>query len=544
MALVLTFSTALLLSIVLIPLAIKYAASWRLVDLPGDERKVHTQPTPRIGGICIVFSVFVSVSYWLLPFGDVWREFWGLFTGCGVIFVFGLLDDRNDLSYKLKFLGQILAILPLLFSGFLFESVPFWPATPAPQWLALSLTFFFMLGVINAVNLADGLDGLAAGIMVLSLALIAFFALQSGQHSVALVAVGVIGGLLGFLRFNTHPARVFMGDAGSQFLGFITAALAIKVTQYDAIAVSRLLPLLLIGLPVIDTLLVIAIRLHQGRPPFGADKNHTHHQFMKLGFRHYEAVAAIYLFQAALMAVAWLFRYASDGVLLGVYLLFCSGLLLPIWVGRLKHWRLHLDLAPAGRDNRNQFLRRFEWFYLYSPRLLEILLGIFLVSVAFRVGVAKPWLADIALLLAAASGILWAFQGFTRLSAHLVTRVLVYSAGVVLIYALLVDNTYRPVFNIVIDMYLTLTLLVLLLAIRMTRREVFRLDTQDLLVLLFVLVVPLLPLQEFSNIALGRVAVRFAIFLYCCEYLLSKPIIDYRILKITTIVSMALLAGS
>ena len=544
MDLVLTFSTALLLSIALIPLGIKYAASWRLVDLPGDERKVHTQPTPRIGGICIVVSAFIAVSYWMMPFGDVWREFWGLFVGSGVIVVFGLLDDRNDLSYKWKFLGQILAILPLLFSGILFESVPFWPVSPTPQWLALSLTFFFMLGVINAVNLADGLDGLAAGIMVLSLALIAFFALQSGQHDAALVAVGVIGGLLGFLRFNTHPARIFMGDAGSQFLGFITAALAIKVTQYDAIAVSRLLPLLLIGLPVIDTLLVIAIRLYQHRPPFKADKNHTHHQFMELGFRHYEAVAAIYLFQAALLAVAWFFRYASDSLLLGVYLLFCIGLLLPIWVGKLNHWRLHPELVPDKRENRNLFLRRFEWFYLYSPRLVEALLGILLVSVAFRVGVAEPWLKGIALALAVGSCVFWAFQGSIRLSTHLVTRVLVYSAGVVLIYALLVDNTYRPVFNILIDMYFAMTLLVLLLAIRMTRREIFRFDTQDLLVLLFVLVVPLLPLQDFSNIALGRLAIRFAILLYCCEYLLSKPKNDYRVLKIATIVSMVFLAGS
>jgi len=218
--------------------------------------------------------------------------------------------------------------------------------------------------------------------------------------------------------------------------------------------------------------------------------------------------------------------------------------LLPIWVGRLNHWRLHPERVTASRENRNLFLRRFEWFYLYSPRLVEVLLSILLVAVAFRVGVAEPWLKGSALVLAVGSGVFWAFQGFIHLSTHLVTRVLVYSAGVVLIYALLVDNTYRPVFNILIDMYLAMTLLVLLLAIRMTRREIFRFDTQDLLVLLFVLVVPLLPLQDFSNIALGRLAIRFAILLYCCEYLLSKPKNDYRVLKIATIVSMVFLAGS
>ncbi|RLA43814.1 MAG: hypothetical protein DRR06_11180 [Gammaproteobacteria bacterium] len=546
MDLILTFFTALLLTTALIPISIKYSGNWRLMwrleDVPGAGRKVHTQPIRRVGGICIIFSVFIAVSYWMTPLEGAWRELWGLCVGSIILAIFGFLDDCFDLNYKLKFLGQILAILPLLFSGIFFESVPLLGVTPAAQWLALPLTFCFMLGVINAVNLADGLDGLAAGIMVLSLALIAFFAVQSGQHDVALISVGVIGGLLGFLRFNTHPARAFMGDSGSQFLGFVTAAVAIKVTQYDAIAVSPLLPLLLIGLPVMDTLLVIALRVYHHRPPFQADKNHTHHQLLKLGLLHYEAVAVIYLLQAALLSVAWFFRYENDSILLGSYLLFCGGVLGLIWLGRRKHWRLHPELAPVGRENRNQFLRRFEWFYVHAPRVIEVVLGLFFIAVALRVETATPVLANIAPGLAAAGGILWVLQGVTRLPPPAVTRVLVYSVGAVLLYALLIDKAYRPVFNTAIDVYLALALLILLLAIRMTRREVFRLDTQDLLVLMFVLVVPALPMGGFTDIDLGRLTLRFAVILYCCEYLLSKKMHDYRLLNTATIVSMLLLA--
>ncbi len=543
MELILTFSTAFLLAIALTPLTIRYAGGLGLVDMPGDERKIHTQPIPRVGGIGIVLSALIATSYWITPEGGLWSELWGLCLGSIIIVVFGFVDDRSDLNYKLKFLGQILAILPLLFSGVFFETVPLLDLSPAPLWISLPLTFFFMLGVINAVNLTDGLDGLAAGTMVLSLALIVLFSALSGQHNTALVSISIIGGLLGFLRFNTHPARVFMGDTGSQFLGFIVAALAIKATQHDAIAISRILPLLLVGLPVMDTLMVISIRLYQGNPPFHADKNHTHHQLMALGFRHYEAVATIYLLQAALLAAAWVFRYENDNVLLGAYLLFCGVFLGAIWLGKITHWRLHADQASVGYERRNQFMRRNDWLYLHSSRVVEAMLGFFFISVAFFVEVTEPVYTDIARVLVVVFSVLWGLQLLNLLPSRVVTRMLVYSAGIVLLYTQLIDMTIHPVSNMLIDTYLAVTFVVLLLALLTTRREVFRFDTQDLLVVLFVLLVPLLPLGGFTDIALGRLALRFAVLLYCCEFLLGKQVQDYRLLNMAIVASMALLAG-
>jgi len=543
MELILTFSTAFLLAIALTPLSIRYAGSLGLVDMPGDERKIHTQPIPRVGGIGIVLSALVATSYWIMPGEGLWSELWGLCLGSIIIVAFGFVDDRSDLNYKFKFLGQILAILPLLFSGVFFETVPFLDLSPAPQWISLPLTFFFMLGVINAVNLTDGLDGLAAGTMVLSLALIVLFSTLSGQHNTALVSISIIGGLLGFLRFNTHPARVFMGDTGSQFLGFIVAALAIKATQHDAIAISRILPLLLVGLPVMDTLMVISIRLYQGNPPFHADKNHTHHQLMALGFRHYEAVATIYLLQAALLVAAWVIRYENDNILLGAYLLFCGVFLGAIWLGKITHWRLHIDQVSVGYERRNQFMRRNDWLYLHSSRVVEAMLGLFFIGVAFFVEVTVPVYTDIARVLVVVFSILWGFQLFSLLPSRVVTRMLVYSASIVLLYTQLIDMTIHPVSNMLIDTYLAATFVVLLLALLTTRREVFRFDTQDLLVVLFVLLVPLLPLGGFTDIALGRLALRFAVLLYCCEFLLGKQVQDYRLLNMAIVASMVLLAG-
>ena len=538
MELALTFATALILAIGLIPLTIRYAAKWRLVDLPGEDRKIHTQPIPRVGGIGIVFSAFVAVGYWI---GEA-DELRGLFGGGAIIAIFGFMDDRYDLNYKLKFLGQILAVIPLLLSGMYIEVVPFLGLDPAPLWVSLPLTFFFVLGVINAVNLSDGLDGLAAGTTILSLGLLVVLALQSRQFDAALVGLGVIGSLLGFLRYNTHPASVFMGDAGSQFLGFITCALAIKITQYPAIAVSPVLPLVLVGLPVMDTFLVIALRLIQRRPPFEADRNHTHHQFMVLGFRHYEAVAAFYILQTALLGMAWALRYQGDGVLLGGYLLFCTCVISGIGLGRVNNWHLHPAQLSEGMERRNLFLRRFYWFYHSSPRLIEVMLAVFFIGVVSQIQKPTPGVAQMAIVLTAGGGILWALQHQAKWSAKVTTRMLVYTAGALLVYAMLIENASRPLFNMVVDVCLSSIMAILLVAIRMTRREVFSLDTQDLLIMLFILIVPLFSVQDFTDVAVGRFTLRFAVILYCCEYLLGQRREDYRLINIAVIFSMALLA--
>ena len=285
---------------------------------PRKSARSTPSSKPRIGGIGIVAATFLSAGYWLAA--DALPA--GLVAGAVVIVAFGYLDDRYTLRVRWKFLGQILAVLLLLAGGVTIDHVPLLGLEVAPAWIRYPLSFFFVLGVINAVNMSDGLDGLAAGMVLMSIGTLAALAVMTGQDAAAVAALAVAGGVLGFLRYNTFPSRTFMGDTGSQFLGFAVAALAILVTQHPGAAVSPALPLLIAGLPVIDTLSVMALRIIRGKSPFLPDAKHLHHQFLQIGCRHHEAVAVLYMLQLALLALAWWSRYESDGFILALYLVF------------------------------------------------------------------------------------------------------------------------------------------------------------------------------------------------------------------------------
>jgi hypothetical protein len=175
-------------------------------------------------------------------------------------------------------------------------------------------------------------------------------ALTLDERLVAAVSIILAGSLLGFLRFNTYPARIFMGDGGSQFLGFTVAVLAILITQHESLPISAALPLLLLGLPILDTLSVMAQRLAEGRSPFAADKNHVHHRLLALGFAHYEAVFIIYLTQACLFVFAWYLRYTSDVAIVAVFAGFAVVTLGLLHLGAKYGWRWRMGPAGAETD--------------------------------------------------------------------------------------------------------------------------------------------------------------------------------------------------
>ena len=310
----LIFIVAVVLTILLIPPLISVAGRIGAVDYP-DVRKVHAMPVPRIGGLGMIVGALVPILAWL-SLDDRVVSF---LAGAVIIAVFGLWDDRADLDYRIKFLGQLAAVLlPVLFGGVVISHVPF-VDTELPGWIAIPLTIVLLVGVTNAINLSDGLDGLAAGLSLVSLAAIALLAYMAGGHVLLGVTLAIAGCVFGFLRYNTHPASVFMGDIGSQFLGFSVGVLAVLLTQVVNPALSPLLILLLLGLPVLDTLTVMFQRLREGRSPFTPDKNHLHHRLLAAGLHHYEAVTLIYLFQGAYVASAYFLRYESDILLMGVY---------------------------------------------------------------------------------------------------------------------------------------------------------------------------------------------------------------------------------
>lgn len=518
MQLLYSCTLAMLLTTVLMPLAIRFAPAMGLMDWPDANRKTHTRVIPRCGGIAMVIGIAAPLA-WYLPWTEKMLH---LLAATAIIVVFGLLDDRKDLNYRWKFLGQIVAVLIVMRGGILIEHVPLLDFGGAPSWLSYLLTFLFVLGVTNAVNLTDGLDGLAAGTTLLALAFIFALTQMSDNFDGALIAITVIGGILGFLRFNTFPARVFMGDTGSQFLGFIASCLAIMVTQSETCAASPVLPLLILGLPVLDTVTVMSIRLAQGRSPFLPDRNHLHHQIMERGFLHSQAVAIIYMLQVALLGLAFLLRYAEDELLLSIYLAFCLTLVSTLAYARRIGWRIRSepfqDGSSSERERRNIFLRKLNWYYRNSSFIVQFLMAPLLVlptlwstSDAQVVGSLRTGLVAILLFTIAL------YPRFSNWS----TRVSIYSASVLSVYLLAITPQLEEWALWINGAFLVLAC-ALTLAIRMTRREQFRLDTQDLLILIMILVVPLLPFVSVGRYAIGEFTLRLAVLIYSCEFVVGR----------------------
>ncbi len=306
-----TFVIAMFGTMVMTPPLKKLAVLLGFVDLP-NARKVHKRPIPRIGGVAIILASALPLVIWAEPAGPLV----GYLLGGAVILIFGVADDRFDLDFRVKFVGQIIAVLLALYIGGIeINHLPFIsPDTVLPRWLSVPITLFMVLAVINAVNFTDGLDGLAGGVVLLSLCGIAVLAYGHGNSLVGLIAVSLTGAVLGFLHFNSHPAQLFMGDVGSQFLGYALASLTIMLTQTDGGIYPFGLPLLLIGVPLIDMTVVTVNRKLEGQSAFTPDKTHLHHRLMSIGLGHLEAVLWVYFLQAGLVALAYFLRFSSDAV--------------------------------------------------------------------------------------------------------------------------------------------------------------------------------------------------------------------------------------
>ncbi len=535
MDLFLGFALSLLLTTVLVPVFIRYAVTLRLVDEPSDHRKIHDHSVPRSGGLAIVIGVFVSLLFWV----GFDSDYLMLFLATSTIVVFGVLDDTIDLGYRRKILGQAIATVILLASGVVIRQVPFMGLEVMPAWLSYPLTFVFVLGITNAVNLSDGLDGLAAGNSLLSLCFLAFLGLYIGELTIALLAFTVAGGLLGFLRFNTHPARVFMGDTGSQFLGFICASLAIMVTQHEAAPFSPFLLVIILGLPVLDTATVITLRFLQGRFIFSPDQSHLHHQFLKLGFKHYEVVAILYAIQAVFVLTAYIMRYESDALVFLVYGFLCFAILSLVAWGRITDWKVRPSAGVYdGKDRRNWLLRRVNWYYYHSTEVITWLLGVFLVFCAIFISGNPVEIGRLSLYTALVLALTWAvFRKYPAWTGRLIC----FSASAFVVYGMVVSSLDRALMSLAIDGYMFVIAASLVLAIRMTRRELFRLDTQDYLVLFLVIMASLIPADRFNGSMIGHITLRFAVLLYACEYLLSRKPENNVVLKVSGLLSLLII---
>lgn len=338
------------LSAFVIPAAWRLAPRIGMIDQP-DPRKVHRVPVPRVGGWGIVAGGLVPLLL-VQPLDVLLQSF---VAGSLVLFCFGAWDDARQVGHWHKFVGQVIAVTLVVWWGDLYVTrLPFLDGLELAPAAGRVFTAVAMIGVINAINHSDGLDGLAAGESILTLVALVFLGHLAGNGMLMATSLAVIGGTLGFLRYNTHPARVFMGDAGSQFLGFSLAFLVVYFVERVNPAVSAAVPLLLLGLPLADILAVLYLRMRGGLNWFKATRNHVHHRLLDLGFSHFQAVVTIYAMQAALVVGAVSLRYQSDLVVLAAYLLPVLLLFLGLHSAERTSWRLGVKqparAAPVPRS--------------------------------------------------------------------------------------------------------------------------------------------------------------------------------------------------
>jgi UDP-GlcNAc:undecaprenyl-phosphate GlcNAc-1-phosphate transferase len=380
----------------------------------------------------------------------------------------------------------------------------------------------------------------------LALVLIALLAWKVGDQTSAIIALTVVGGILGFLRYNTFPARIFMGDSGSQFLGFITACLAVTITQSESSALNPFLPVLILGIPIMDIVQVICVRIKKGLPLPGPDKEHFHHQLVKLSFQHYEVVAIIYVLQLILMSAAFLLCFENEATLFLFYASYFAVVIGAIYIAHSTGWRMRVSGGlEDGRERRNELLRKMDWFYNHSGHMTEVLLAVFYVLVTWLVYPVAGSFQSSALIVAV---VLFVCLLFGRQWPALLTRACCYSTSVLLMYLLTQHAAVESIMPI-INGYLVAMVLFLVVAIRMTRRAEFSLDTQDLLVLLLVIILPQLPISGLDESAIGSITLQLAVLLYGCEFLLGKDAKNHNVLNVTSIlcllaIGLPLIVGS
>jgi UDP-GlcNAc:undecaprenyl-phosphate GlcNAc-1-phosphate transferase len=296
------------------PLARRLAVRGGAIDLP-DERKLHDRPLPTWGGIAIIAGFVLAAWAGGAPHQMPAPEFAGIMAGAALVAVVGLVDDRMNLSANVKLGLQVLSVVPLLLVGVTISALSHpilrHEQLILPGWLAVFVTTLWVVAVTNAVNLIDGLDGLAAGVAAISCVALAFIALVWGQLAVAILCAALAGAAVGFLPWNWHPANILMGDTGAYFLGYMIAAVTIQGAFKMAAAIAIFVPLLVLAIPLLDTVLSPVRRFLSGRPPFAADRKHLHHRLIALGISEPRVVLLTYAATAICGAIAiWISRTA------------------------------------------------------------------------------------------------------------------------------------------------------------------------------------------------------------------------------------------
>ena len=295
------------LALTLTPIVKKLAIHLGAIDMP-NERKVHSKIMPRLGGLAIYISFMLGFFYFI----NDRSGFWPIIVGGTLVSLIGIADDFCRLSAKVKFIGQLLASLIPAVSGLRIEYITFPDGKIISfGFLAIPITVFWIVSITNAINFIDGLDGLAAGVSTIAMITITTLAYPLGEMNAVLLGLLLIGSTLGFLVYNFYPAKIFMGDTGSLFIGYMISTLAIMGLTKSATVISLIIPIIILAVPIMDTFFAIMRRIYNGKPITAPDKYHLHHCLIRLGFSHRQAVMMIYLLSGIFSLAAIIFTKAT-----------------------------------------------------------------------------------------------------------------------------------------------------------------------------------------------------------------------------------------
>ena len=342
------FAVAAVLSYFFTPPVKNFAHKVGAIDVPKDARRMHKKPIPRLGGLAIYGGFLCSI----LIFGQLDETMLCVLLGAAIIVALGIFDDVLALGAKLKFVVQIVAAaIPVCIGDLqigLFTNLNPLSDTPFVHLgiLAVPATIIWIVGITNAVNLIDGLDGLAVGVSSIAAITMLAVALLTGNMPIAITMAALAGACIGFMPYNLNPAKIFMGDTGSTFLGYMLATVSIMgLFKFYAV------PFLILGLPIFDTANAIIRRVAAGRSPMSPDRGHVHHKLIDMGFNQKQAVAILYAISATLGLTAVVLT--SSGEVKAIVLLLA--VLAAILVGACiiygaEHWSKH---APENKEDKD-----------------------------------------------------------------------------------------------------------------------------------------------------------------------------------------------
>lgn len=340
MASLFSFVLALAVAFATTPAVKMLAIRIKAVDIPKDNRRMHKEPIPRAGGLAIFAGFLVGT----LCFGALGPQMKAILLGALLLVALGMVDDVVSLKPSIKFAGQIAAALIPVLSGVVVERFtnPFSPSGYLHLGVfSIPVTVIWIVGITNAVNFIDGLDGLACGVSAIATITMFVIAVMYSEAQIALMMAALAGACIGFLPYNMNPAKIFMGDTGSMFLGYILAVTSIQGLFKFYAVISFAVPFIILGLPIFDTAFAIVRRVIHGQSPLQADRGHVHHRLIDLGFDQKQSVAILYTFSAVMGLTAVLLARTREAklIILAVAVLVCFFLAMTLMTVEKNHRR-------------------------------------------------------------------------------------------------------------------------------------------------------------------------------------------------------------